>query len=263
MPTTFRRILNTAARAPDVDVEQRILRGITVATRALAADGYILEPSGIEFEGYLRDPQVRAMHIAGDRGEGRSPVIGRALAFAVGDRELLSEAQFADTELGREYAYLYGVNPAREVYMRAWSVNVNLLESRPVGRDEALRLAGDLWDEEVARKMAAEGRSVVYAPRSRMVEYSAVVTGADRHALTRAWTGGVSTAGHILAELDLAEALDQIADLKQSQRNLTSQLEGIENDLQALRRDGAAAAARGDTAEILDLLNGLARSLKP
>lgn len=249
------------SRPPDVDIERRVLRGVVVATRSLASDGFILEPMGIELADFQRDPQVRALH-GPPTFSAQAPVIARALVLEPSRAELVAEVQFADTTLGREYAYLYGVNEKREVFMRAWSVNAQIIERRTLGLAEARRLLGDLFDEEMAERVTRAGAAIGHATRSRMVEFSAVLKGADRNALTRAFGGGVATAGTILAELDMQEAIERIEVLKRTQDEAAERLSKLEEELLALRRDGAAAAARGDTAGILSELKRLAEAIR-
>jgi hypothetical protein len=96
-----------------------------------------------------------------------------------------------------------------------------------------------------------------------MNEYSAVPLGADKKALSRAFAdAGNRTAGAWLADLDLSEAAEKIRRLESEQETTKSKLGRLEEDIQALRRDGASAAARGDSDAILEELDGMLAILR-
>jgi hypothetical protein len=255
----FYAIQNTA---PDVDVEKRILRRAVIATRSLASDGYIIDPAGLDLADYLKNPVVEARH--GNGVESDATVIGRAIEISAGDAEVVTAIQFADTRLGQQYAYLYGVNPERDVFMRAWSVDVDIIETRPIGLSVARQFAaGADWNEDHAQALARKSGSLKLAEKTRLVAFSAVAVGADRGALTRAWSAGNEAAGTIISRIDLDAASAEISALKISQESANAKIEHLENEILALRRDGAAAAARGDTAELVERVRALARALRP
>jgi hypothetical protein len=253
------RLVRVMGGTPNIDLEQRTIEA-TVATRLLARDGGILEPAGIVTKAFLANPVVQALHGMG--GGRNSPVVGRCLALTVDTRGVNARTQFADTELGREYAYLFGVNPKREVFMRAWSFGWNTLSMRWLTLAEARTLLGSDWDEETVPAFCRRYDEVWVADRSEMLEYSAVPVGADREALSRAFGGGVRLAGELIAGMDLTEAQSAIAELRAWKKDVEPKLEQFERDLMAMRRDGAAAAARGDTAELVNGLRDLANTLK-
>lgn len=242
----------------DADIERRVLRNAVICTRGLATDGYLIDPQGMDIARYLRNPIVEARH-GGVKATGdiKPTVIARTLQLFVSDQEVVSELQFADNQLGRDYAYLYGVNPENEPYMRAWSVDVAITRQRAAGMNEARRFAGALWDEELAQNIGKKAGSLRIADTSELLSFSAVPFGSDRRALTRAFDAGVEAAGQILTRMDLEEAGDGIEILKQSQERQEERIAKLEAELQALRSQGTAAAAQGDTAELLAELRSL------
>lgn len=246
------RLIRVATGTPEIDLEQRTIRSV-IATKLLARDGGIVLPEGIITKFFEANPVVLAMHGAGM--EANAPVVGRSLGLTRTAAGMESVTQFADTELGREYAYLYGVNEKREVFMRAWSFGWRTLAQEWWTREHAMQFLGTLWDEEAAAGI----EEVWVAVKSEMHEYSAVPVGADRAALSRAYQEGVRSAGHLMAELDLAAAHREIGALKTFQGTISLRLEKLERDYLALRSDGAAAAAPGNTAELLNELDGLLR----
>ena len=248
------RIFSIQQTPVDVDVEKRILRNAVVATRSLATDGLLLDPAGMDVAGYLRNPVVEARHGKAETNE--SSVIGRSIEVIKHDTEIISTTQFADTQLARDYAYLYGVNPEGEVYMRAWSIDAPILSRRNIGVAEARRFAGDLFDEELAAAVLRK-KALSLVTRSELKSYSAVSIGADRAALTRAWRSGLDTAGEILTRMDLDQAESEIEVLKRYMEKQDERIVQLEQDILALRCDGTAAAKRGDTAEILNELSEL------
>ena len=164
-----------------------------------------------------------------------------------------STTQFAETDLGREYAYLYGVNEKSEVFMRAWSFGWRTLASESWSIDQARLYLGDSWDP-----VAAIGLDSVWvATQSEMHEYSAVPVGADRAALSRALAGGIRAAGEIIAGLDLADAAREIAALKTFQGETSSRIGKLEAQIQALVRNGAAAVDQRNSAEVLAAVRDL------
>jgi hypothetical protein len=253
MNETFLRIVRTMADAPEMDLEQRILRRVVVATRRLASDGWIIEPMGIDLSRYVENPIVTADHdpVTGKIGE----VIGRSLSLERDTLGLISATQFADTEKGREYAYLYGLNAKKEVFMRAWSIEGSILARASLSFGQAQSLLGPLWDQNMADILRAKGATAVsIADKFLMRTYAATGVGADRGALTRACGEGVRVAGELVATLDLVEIRREMNLLR---KEFTTKIETFEQQLLALRGDGAAAAARGDTAELLDQLREL------
>lgn len=244
---------------PDMDLENRILRRVVVATRRLATDGFIIEPAGIDLRQFLENPIVTADH---DGGTGvLGPVIARALELTTDAEGLVSQTQFAETELGREYAYLYGLNPKKEVYMRAWSIHGSILQRSSQGFGKARVLLGALWDQDLADQLMARGATgVSVAERFLMKSYAATKVGADRGALTRAHNDGIKTAGTIAAALDLEEARGLIAGLREELAR--RDIEEFSRQVQALARDGADAARRGDSSALLEELRQISRVLR-
>lgn len=257
------QIIRAMQGEPDVDVPQRILRGARIATRRLASDGWMIDPMGMDMSYYARNPQVLAMHGAGSINSVHSPVIGRSLGVERAADGLIAATQFADTDLGREYAYLYGVNPEKQVFMRGWSINVEIMDKMFLNHAEAKIWMGAGWDDEMDRMaegMQSEGRRIGLAKKTRMKEYSAVAHGADREALTRAWSEkGVRSACEMIARLDLLESAAALVDLKRMLETDRKRLDQLERDYQALRGEGAEAAARGDSSALANELKALLR----
>jgi hypothetical protein len=250
-------LIRSMPRDPDVDLENRILRQCVIATIGLATDGNILLPQNVRTENYMANPEVFANHGLWEPGafaQGQihgAPVIGRCLSLAVSQSEIVTETQFAATPLGREYAYLYGCNEKKETYMRGWSIRVEVLESRKVSERQAQALAAEYWDPAIAEGLKQRRVELGVILRANMREYSAVGLGADRNALSRAAADGVAVAGAIVARLDLCEARTMLAELKVKQEANAGQIARLEQEIQALRGEGASAAARGDSEAIL------------
>lgn len=254
-PQIPERIVRLTAGTPTIDVPARTIQCV-IATRLLARDGGILMPEGIVTKYYEQNPVVQAMHGAGV--DSHSPVIGRCLLMKKSAIGIEARTQFAETDLGREYAYLYGCNPDKEVYMRAWSFGWRTIRQEWWTVDQARSYLGADWDPVAAANLS----EVWVAAESEMHEYSAVPIGADRAALSRAYSDGIRVAGSLVSDLDLATASAQIAALKLSQETERARLDQLSQDVLALRRDGAAAAARGDTAEVLNGLRELRDMLR-
>lgn len=254
LPARLLRLMNDA---PSVDVEKRTIEAV-VATRLLARDGGILLPGGIDVRAFSANPVVQAMH---GFMEGKFPVVGRTIALTKTDREFIATTQFAETKLGEEIAYLYGVNPKREVYCRGWSFGWTSYETEWISLDEARVLLGADYDDSTVPAQC-ERNGVWVCKRGEMLEYSAVSVGADRAALSRAFNDGIRAAGEMITLNDLKEAQAAISDLRRKTDAMEGELKRLESEMSALRRDGAAAAARGDTAALLESLRTISVQVK-
>lgn len=242
----------------EIDLQKRILSRAWITTRSLASDGGIILPEGINIAFYLPNPVVLARH-GFSMEDPRSSVIGRSMSLTATKDGLQSATQFADTELGREYAYLYGVNEDKQPYSRGWSFGWTTLSVEFWNLETARAYVGpELWSEELVPPRVREGDRVWVATKSLMHEYSAVEIGADRNALTRAFREkGIRTAGQMLARMDLTEATCELLSLKSRMLEETKQIEKLDQQIQALHRDDAEAAVRGDTSGILAEVRGL------
>jgi hypothetical protein len=235
---------------PQIDLEKRTVN-CTVTTNSSPAIWY--RSARRHHHQVLRaEPVVRAEH--------NGPVIGRSLGLTKTPLGMDSITQFAETDTGRDYAYLYGCNEKHEVFMRAWSFGWRSLVTEIWGLDRARQYLGSLWDDETAIGV----NDVWVSVRSEMNEYSVVPVGADREALSRAFGGGVRSAGAIIAGMDLTAAQRQLNTLEdtfkefvKTQEDVRTQIAQLQKDIQALRGDGSAAAARGDSAEILNAVREL------
>ena len=246
------RLVRAMSDKVEVDVKNRILKRAVFVTRFIASDGGIVIPGGINVKPYTENPVVLSMH-----GHGETfPVVGRSLGLKVNDVGMESQTQFADTAVGRELAYLYGVNDAGEVYARGWSFGWDNVAVETWTLDRALATVPE-QDPDTIPAWVRRMNEVWVAIRSVMNEYSAVPLGADRKALSRAWAGNVALAGRMIASLDLEDAQNELAALRARMESQGATIERLEKDIQALRRDGAAAAARGDSAEVLDRVRRL------
>jgi hypothetical protein len=257
-----KRVVRVTTGTPEIDLEKRTIRS-RIMTKLIARDGGIIKPEGIISRFFEANPVVLAIHGFGD--ELRSPVIGKSLGLERADVGMDSVTQFAETDLGREYGYLYGVNPKKEVFMRAWSFGWATLQMEWWNREEAKSYLGSLWDEDTAARLD----TIWVAVKSEMHEYSAVAVGSDREALSRAFSDGVRAAGELISEMDLGEAKREIRALQErldtfgkSQGEVRSIVERLQKDMQALRDDGAAAVSRGDSAALLQELRAIGDLLK-
>jgi hypothetical protein len=259
--------VRTWGGTPEVDVEKRTISRCVVATIGLASDGWIILPSGIDLSNYLSNPVVTARHLMSPGNEvvvqtADSMVIARCLGLTRTSDELVADAiQFADTEQGRDFAYLYGVNPSREAYMRAWSVEGIMLNRVDVTFERAKELSGQYWDEATAARVRKSQKKVNLCGDFVMLSFAAVATGADKNALSRAARDGIKSADGLIARLDLDEAGGELASIKKMLGEKDTRIEQLEHELQALRGEGASAAVRGDSEALLDAVRELVRTL--
>jgi hypothetical protein len=257
-----KRFITALNRPVDCDVEKRTLRGAVFSTTGLASDGMIVLPMGIDLARFNGNPVITDRHMVAMGADGKQAardafVIANAVSLEQSDTELRApEIRFVDTQIGRDYAHLYGVNAEKQAAMRAWSVELPVLETKRVSWEDARAISAQYWDEPLAERMR-KLPCILVAVRSELKSVAAVPVGADRGALTRAAGEGCATAGLILARLDLGEADREIETLRMDLAGHDARLEKLEEDILALRRDGAAAAARGDTAEVLETLRAM------
>ncbi|MDD5705426.1 MAG: hypothetical protein PHR35_05840 [Kiritimatiellae bacterium] len=253
-------------RPPEIDLEKRILRGVVAMTDRLASDGAIVLMRGLDTkERFEPNPIVQAKHARSADASAQADVIGRAIELTRGEHELVAVVQFADTQLGREYAYLYGVNPEREVFMRAWSGGFSVRASDFIAAETARQQYAAQWDADVYDALPSwASERIEIVSRSSLSEFSAVGRGADKAALTRALRNGCRAAGDVIAAQDaddlrqmLAAALAPIVPA-----SLKRDLESIEGRLLALEGKGAAAVLQGNTAELRAELESLMQMVR-
>lgn len=245
--------------APQMNLEQRLLSRVVVATRALASDGMVIEPDGIDISRYLQNPIVTAGHDpeTGALGE----VVGRAVELARESTGLVAGVQFAETEAGQEYAYLYGLNPKQEVYMRAWSIHGTVLTQLGMSFAQAKEYLGDMWDQAQADTLRQRGlTSIALVDAFLMKSFAAVALGADRQALSRAAAEGVRTAARIGIGMDLAHARAEVDTL----RGILAAREifDLARQIKALGRDEASAATLGNSDALLSEIRQLTRTVR-
>jgi len=247
----------------EVDVAKRILKRARIMTNGIASDGGIVIPSGISVRFYEQNPQVFLRHGCTDNVA--FPVVGRSLGLTPSATGMESVTQFADDPdgLGRQIAYLYGVNEENEVYSRGWSFAWKTLEREWWSLSQARDYLGDAYDEDLVPDEALESGQIWVVARCAMNEYSAVPLGADRKALSRAYSDkGIRLAGEIIARMDLESATREVADLKTQSEVDRKRLDKLEQDILALSRDGASAAARGDTDAVRSALEEMLSAVR-
>jgi hypothetical protein len=270
----FLSIVTAANRPVKADSDKGILYDAVFATTGLASDGWIVLPSGISLSRYAGNAIVTCRHIARsqpDADSSRKPiVIANAINLRRGEMELIADVQFAKTQEGQEWGYLYGVNPENQAFMRAWSVEGDILSRSNVDWNKARMLSGQYWDENLAEKIQRSQRQVNVATGFELSLVAAVSLGADRCALTRAAQDGIRLADDLIARIDLRTASEELAGLKTKLSEtdarigkLDGALRAMEGDIQALRSDGASAAARGNSEAILLEVRSLRRLVNP
>jgi len=251
------RLVRAMGPEVEVDVPNRILRRAQFATRRIASDGGIVMPEGLDVHYFEQNPVVLARHGLSDSAE--PPIIGRSLSVQRNHLGLESATQFADTALGREYAYLYGVNAEREVYARGWSFGWTTTDLEWWDLDVARAWLGRDWDEASVPPWVMRDGQVWVAKRAILNEYSAVPLGADKAALSRAYMDkGVPLAGRMVAAMDLAEARDLLGQV----RDVVGRVDRLEEQLKALSRDDAPAARQGDSGALLAEIRAVVREWK-
>lgn len=245
---------------PEIDLAARTIRH-AIITRTVATDGGVILPLGVDTQQFEKNPIVNARHAKAETPH--SPTIARCEALGASELEMVALTRFAETQLGEEYAHLYGINPSRTVYMRAWSVTAPLYDVSTMSFEQVRRLLDPGFDPEMLPAELRKAGRVWVARRSILQEYSAVHLGADKGALSRAMDDGVRLAGEILSDLDLAEAQRDLTVLRERQSEHGKRLDRIEKEIQALRRDGADAARRGDSSAILREIKSIRAGMKP
>jgi len=254
-----KRLIRAMEEGVEVDVEKRVLSRAQFMTRKLATDGGIVVPSGVNTRFFEQNPVVLMMHGFTDQ----FPVVGRSLGLSATELGMESVTQFADTERGREMAYLYGVNAERQVYARGWSFGWDNVDLEWWSLDHAREWLGDDFDPETVPRHVQINQEVWVARRCIMNEYSAVALGADRDALSRAFSkANIRLAGELVSDMDLSAATGEVAELRKTVSADRARLDKLEKDIQALRGDGASAAARGDSEAVLRELEAIRASLR-
>jgi len=261
VPTTLVRAMGEDI---EVDVPQRILKRAHFVTRGIASDGGIIVPEGINTTYFEQNPVVMLSHGWADAP---FPVVGRSLGLTAADNGMDSVTQFADDPdgLGRQLAYLYGVNEDKAVYARGWSFSWDTQEFETWTLDHAKEYLGKDYDDNLVPPHVKRWDEVWVVLRCVMNEYSCVPLGADKMALSRAHKDkGIDLAGRWVANLDITEARAELTKLQQNIRNHETifAIRKLTAKLQALSRDGAAAAERGDSAEVLHAVRDLVRLAK-
>jgi hypothetical protein len=105
-PVSGRQYLAALSEPTDAREDKRLI-SVTITTR----ERDLVEPSGLDFSRYLKNPVVRWAHDLS-----LAPV-GRVLSISVLPERVDATVQFANTVQGRECFRLY-----RERYLNAWSI---------------------------------------------------------------------------------------------------------------------------------------------
>lgn len=255
MPTERMVVIPNAPA--DVDLQNRILRGVRFVTRAIANDGGIVLPDGLRTDIFEAAPEILARH--GMATMDATPQhIGRGLELRTDKRSGEVDVQFADTALGRDYAYLYGVNEKREVYARGWSFGWKDAAVEVWGLARARQELGSDFDEDTIPTEVMKKRSVWVVTRGVLVEISATPKRADLGALTKAYREcGIREAGTLVQAMNLDEALRLVAELKSERELDRERIARLEQDMAALRGEAPSPAALGDGEGILHELEAL------
>ena len=146
--------------------------------------------------------------------------------------------------------------------MRAWSVAGEVLQQGAISFSAARSALGSLWDENLANLIRRQKTQISVAERFNMNEFSSVPNGSDHGALTRASAAGIRAADEILTEMDLSAAQQELAAMKRDGLARDERLTKLERDLQALRGEGASAAAQRNSEAILAEVRGLRLVMK-
>lgn len=256
------RFLMIPDKPVDVDLDKRILRGVVFVTRSIASDGGIVLPDGLRTDIFERDAQILARH-AMAKGEVKSPNIGRAVTLTISEREGAADVQFADTELGREYAYIYGVNEDRTAYARGWSFGWEPISTESWGLAKVRRELGPDYDPDLVPANVIRKRSVWVTTKGLLKEISATPRRADIKALTRAWEqGGIREAARLAHELQLDEATELIASMKHARELDRRRIALLERELAALHGEASPSAVLGDDGELVRELTALRDAIR-
>lgn len=252
------RFITLPAKPVDADLQTRTLRGVVFVTRGIAADGGVVLPMGLRTDIFeAGGGEVLARHGMATQ-EVRSPNIGRTVAMQMGERAGVAEIQFADTELGREYAYIYGVNEDKQPYARGWSFGWDPAETTTWGLAQAQRELGPDYDADLVPDSVLRKRSVWVTVRGVLREITATPRRADARALTRAWEkGGIREAARLAHDMQLREAGELVEKLKQEREIDRRRIAALERDVAALRGAASPSAALGDDGDVVQELEAL------
>lgn len=160
----------------DDGLPPRAVRAV-LTERVRDRQGDLVEPNGLDFAEYLRNPVVLWAH------DQSLPPVGRLVSLDRDAERVTAVVQFADTEFGRE---LYGMY--RDGFLGAWSLGFLPRKWRPLAADDAvppLVAAGEAasgW----FRRDDPEPEGGHHILEAEVVEVSAVPVPANPAALTRA-----------------------------------------------------------------------------
>lgn len=246
----------------EVDVTNRILRGVRFVTNGIASDGMIVKPDGLRTDIFERAPEILARHGMA-KTDVRPVNIARGLQLNMTERYGEVDVQFADNELGRDYAYLYGVNEQREVFARGWSFGWDGSRVEVWGLAKVQKYLGPDYDADLVPPAVLRARSVPVVTGAVLVEISATPKRADLNALTRAYReSGIREAGNIAHELQLEEALGLVAELQEQHETDRTRIAALEREMAALRDEAPSSVTLGDGEGLLRELEALLEQVK-
>lgn len=108
------------AEPSDVNIAERTM-SVVITARRQDRDGDVVEPAGLNFSAYLKNPVVLWAHALD------STPVGRTVAVRVEDEQVIATVQFADTDMGRELFDLY-----RQRYLSGWSIGFIPITTAPL-----------------------------------------------------------------------------------------------------------------------------------
>jgi HK97 family phage prohead protease len=150
-----------ALSEPKKIIEEKRQLGVTITTRERDREGDIVEPSGLNFENFLKNPVVLWAH------DTSSTPVGKVCSISVFKDRVDAVVEFADTEHGRECFRLY-----RDRYLNAWSIGFIPRKWEPLTPTED------------------DPRKGFHISEAEVIELSAVPVPANPSALTRAFGAG-------------------------------------------------------------------------
>lgn len=177
--STERLYLPALSEPVETDEEERILK-VTITTRDRDREGDIVEPSGLDFENFLKNPVVLWAH------DTTSHPLGRVREITVFEDRVDAIVQFADTEQGHECFILY-----RDRYLNAWSIGFIPRKWTKLSPTEN------------------DPRPGLHITEAEVVELSAVPVPANPGALTRDIKDGtIKISEHMQKALDIDETIE-------------------------------------------------------
>jgi len=157
-----------------VDYKARTIQ-VVMTSRVLDREGDVVEPKGLDFANFLKNPVVLWAH---DMGR---PPIGKVLQVEGKDSDAGATVQFADSAFAKEIFELYAGG-----FMRAWSIG----------------FIPKKW-QRIEKKAESGERELVgfHVQEAEVVELSAVPVPANPEALAKAMKKGIALSEEVRQEL--------------------------------------------------------------